>query len=198
LCGLVQHKKSTFIDWTLTIFEKESFKDNKGSFVNYQLFMQKALDQARNALAKGEFPVGCIIEYKGEVLVTSSRIGTIGSVSNEVDHAEMIALKKLTQMSEDINRGRAVLFSTMEPCLMCLGATILSGIGKIVYAYEDVMGGGTQCSLHKLTPLYAQSPISVVSNIMRPESLALFKAYFQDPDNHYWKGSLLATYTLNQ
>jgi len=166
--------------------------------VNYQLFMQKALDQARNALAKGEFPVGCIIEYKGEVLVTSSRIGTTGSVSNEVDHAEMIALKKLTQMSQDINRGQAVLFSTMEPCLMCLGATILSGIGKIVYAYEDVMGGGTQCSLHKLTPLYAQSPIAVVSNILRTESLALFKAYFQDPDNHYWEGSLLATYTLNQ
>ncbi len=160
--------------------------------------MQKALDQARNALAKGEFPVGCIIEYKGEVLVTSSRIGTTGSVSNEVDHAEMIALKKLTQMSQEINRDQAVLFSTMEPCLMCLGATILSGIGKIVYAYEDVMGGGTQCNFHKLTPLYAKSSISVVSNIMRTESLALFKDYFQDPNNQYWKGSLLATYTLNQ
>ncbi len=160
--------------------------------------MQKALDQARNALAKGEFPVGCIIEYKGEVLVTSSRIGTTGSVSNEVDHAEMIDLKKLTQIPQDINRDKAALFSTIEPCVMCLGATILSGIGKIVYAYEDVMGGGTQCNLHKLTTLYAQSPISVVSNIMRTESLALFRAYFQDPDNRYWEGSLLATYTLNQ
>ena len=81
---------------------------------------------------------------------------------------------------------------------MCLGATILSGIGKIVYAYEDVMGGAARCKLHQLTPLYAQSALKVVSNIMRAESLALFKAYFQNPHHHYWQGSLLATYTLDQ
>ena len=81
---------------------------------------------------------------------------------------------------------------------MCLGALILSGIGTVVYAYEDVMGGGTRCDLKRLTPLYQNHPISIVSNVLRRESLDLFKAYFKDPENAYWRGSLLARYTLDQ
>jgi tRNA(adenine34) deaminase len=81
---------------------------------------------------------------------------------------------------------------------MCLGALILSGIGQVVYAYEDVMGGGTKCDLSKLTPLYRDHKISIVPNILRRQSLELFKAFFRNPENRYWQGSLLAQYTLNQ
>ena len=52
---------------------------------------------------------------------------------------------------------------------MCFGAILLSGIGKIVYAYEDVMGGGTCCDLTKLTPLYKNRKISIIPNILRKE-----------------------------
>ena len=86
----------------------------------------------------------------------------------------------------------------MEPCLMCLGALVLSGIGEIVYAYEDVMGGGTRCDLTKLTPLYKNFKFSIVPSVLRNESLQLFKAFFQNPKNAYWRGSLLASYTLSQ
>ena len=81
---------------------------------------------------------------------------------------------------------------------MCYAALILAGIGKIVYAYEDVMGGGSACDLSSLTPLYKNSSITVVADVMRTESLKLFKAFFSNPDHSYWKDSLLATYTLGQ
>jgi tRNA(adenine34) deaminase len=86
----------------------------------------------------------------------------------------------------------------MEPCLMCYAALILAGIGKIVYAYEDVMGGGSSCDLSGLKPLYKKSSITVVANVMRTESLKLFQAYFSNPANSYWKNSLLAEYTRDQ
>ena len=86
----------------------------------------------------------------------------------------------------------------MEPCLMCYAALILAGIGKIVYAYEDVMGGGISCELSLLKPLYSNSPITVVADVLRTESLKLFQAYFSNPVNNYWKNSLLAEYTLDQ
>jgi tRNA(adenine34) deaminase len=100
----------------------------------------------------------------------------------------------------DINtdKKKIVLFTTMEPCLMCLGALILSGISEIVYAYEDVMGGGIHCDLTKLPPLYTNNSISIVPHILRQQSLELFKAFFQNPKNSYWQGSLLAEYTLGQ
>ncbi|MBU1181693.1 MAG: nucleoside deaminase, partial [Proteobacteria bacterium] len=87
---------------------------------------------------------------------------------------------------------------TMEPCLMCFGAILLSGIGKIVYAYEDVMGGGTGCGIDSLSPLYKNSPVKIIPGILRKESLEIFKAYFSNPSNSYCKGSLLADYTLSQ
>ena len=160
--------------------------------------MGKALKQARKALSAGEFPVGCVMVYQDRILVTGSRRGTSGDFPNEIDHAEMIALKHLTDLKINTDKNRIVLFTTLEPCLMCVGALILSGISEIVYAYEDIMGGGTNCDLTKLSPLYKNSQISIIPNILRKESLELFKVFFKNPENFYWRGSLLARYTLNQ
>ena len=166
--------------------------------MDYEHFMQQALDQARKALGAGEFPVGCVLVYQNRVLVSASRTGTAGDAVNEIDHAEMVALRRLVDFNETIDKRKITLFCTMEPCMMCLGAVVLSSLGEVVYAYEDVMGGGTGCDLTKLTPLYRDRRISIVPNILRRQSLELFKAYFSNPENAYWRGSLLARYTLGQ
>jgi tRNA(adenine34) deaminase len=166
--------------------------------MDYEYFMQKALDQARDALKAGEFPVGCVMVYEGRILASASRAGTSGEVANEIDHAEMVTLRRFVDLQEKIDAGKVSLFCTMEPCLMCLGAIILSGIGEVVYAYEDVMGGGTAYDVAKLAPLYRERQLSIVPNILRRQSLELFKVYFRNPENTYWQGSLLAQYTLDQ
>jgi len=166
--------------------------------MDYEYFMQKALDQAQKALAAGEFPVGCVLVYQGVILVSAFRSGTSAGFGNEVDHAEMVALRRLVNLKRNIDNRQVTLFCTMEPCLMCLGALLLNGIGKVVYAYEDVMGGGTGCDLAGLTPLYRNQKILIVPHILRQQSLELFKAFFQNPGNAYWRGSLLAEYTINQ
>ncbi|MBU0986895.1 MAG: nucleoside deaminase [Proteobacteria bacterium] len=161
-------------------------------------YMQIALGLAEKALAAGEFPVGCVLVCQGRVIADGARVGTKGDFINEVDHAEMVALRRLIDLKENIDKREITLFCTMEPCLMCLGALILNGVGRIVYAYEDVMGGGAGCDLAKLTPLYRDRSISIVPNVLRPQSLALFKTFFRSPENNYWRGSLLAEYTLSQ
>ena len=166
--------------------------------MDYEYFMKKALDQARNALSAGEFPVGCVVVRKDRILTTGARKGTAGNIPNEIDHAEMIALKRLADLEIHRDNQRIALFTTLEPCLMCLGALILSGISEIVYAYEDVMGGGLSCDLKNLMPLYKNSRISVVPNILRKESIELFQTFFNNSENSYWQGSLLAEYTLKQ
>jgi tRNA(adenine34) deaminase len=166
--------------------------------MDYERFMKKALDQARKALEAGEFPVGCVLVYQDRVIVNASRAGTATDVVNEIDHAEMVALRRLVDLKEKIDKSKVTLFCTMEPCLMCLGAIILSGIGAVVYAYEDVMGGATGCNLEALAPLYHGGQISIVPHILRQQSLKLFKAYFNNPEHTYWQGSLLAMYTLSQ
>ena len=164
--------------------------------MDYRFFMKKALGLAEQALSEGEFPVGCVMAYQGEILVTGSRRGTIEDAGNEIDHAEMVALRRLTEIEDQIDHDKITVYCTMEPCLMCYGALILAGIGEIVFAYEDVMGGGTGCELSRLKPLNKNSPVSVVPGVMRTQSLKLFKTYFSNPSNSYWKQSLLADYTL--
>lgn len=166
--------------------------------MDYERYMKKALDQAQKALEAGEFPVGCVLVYQDRIIVSASRAGTAGDAVNEIDHAEMVALRRLIDLKDNIDKSKVTLFCTMEPCLMCLGAIILNDIGAAVYAYEDVMGGATDCNLAELTPLYHSGRISIVPHILRQQSLELFKAYFNNPEHTYWQGSLLAKYTLNQ
>jgi len=75
---------------------------------------------------------------------------------------------------------------------------ITSTNGRIVYAYEDVMGGGTRCDLSSLPPLYRKRPVHIVPHVLRLDSLRLFQTFFGNPHNTYWNGSLLAEYTLSQ
>ena len=160
--------------------------------------MEKALEEARKALDSGEFPVGCLIVYNSNIIAAGSRTGTTGNFINEIDHAEIVALKLLAELKENMDRSKIVLFCTLEPCLMCYSAILLSGIGKIVYAYEDVMGGFTKCNLTKIAPFYKEHRIEIVHNILRDKSIKLFKVYFENQKITYWKDSLLARYTLRQ
>jgi tRNA(adenine34) deaminase len=168
------------------------------SMMDYDLFMGEALKEARRALARGEFPVGCVIVHQGRIVARGSRKGSHGDMGNELDHAEIVALRKLAAVSEKIDPSATVVFSTMEPCLMCFSALMLHGIGEIVYGYEDPMGGGATCDRSRLRPLYRDSRIRIRSGVRRADSLALFKAFFSDPRCSYWRASYLADYTLKQ
>ncbi len=161
-------------------------------------YMQMALDLARSALALDEFPVGCIMVHKGNIITRGTRRGTRKKIPSELDHAEIMALRELETMNEPIDRKRITIYATLEPCLMCYGALLISGIGTIVYAYEDIMGGATACDRSRLPDLYKNSGVEIIPGICRQESLALFKDYFARPGMDYWRNSLLAQYTLDQ
>ena len=165
-----------------------------------EFFMEIALAQAKKAFAKGEFPVGCVIVQGQEVIATGARQGTNceNSFFSEIDHAEIRALKSLEVNARKFIPERSVLFCTMEPCLMCFAATLLAGIKKIVYAYEDPMGGGTGCDLSIMPPLYKAANMEVVPGVLREKSLDLFYKFFNKETNLYWKDSFLQAYTLEQ
>jgi tRNA(adenine34) deaminase len=165
---------------------------------NPEKYMREALVEAREALIAGEFPVGCVMVYEDEIVSRGRRINSRAPGENELDHAEIMALRKLFAQQPQIERAKIVVYSTMEPCLMCYVTLLLNNIRTIVYAYEDIMGGGTSLDLRKLAPLYRDMSISITGHVLRRESLELFRSFFADPDNTYWQDSPLARYTLEQ
>lgn len=163
-----------------------------------EYFMEMALAQAKMSFSAGEFPVGCVITDGRLVLAQGSRRGSAGQHPNEIDHAEILAIRQLFEKGGPSTGAALSIYCTMEPCLMCFAAILLAGIGRIVYAYEDVMGGGTGCRLDALPKLYQESRVAIVPHVMRRQSLMFFQAFFSKPENAYWKDSLLCQYTLAQ
>jgi tRNA(adenine34) deaminase len=161
-------------------------------------FMRQALEHARQALTAGEFPVGCVIVHENRIVASGARQGTRSGHPNEIDHAEMVALRHLAASEAGLAHETLVAYCTLEPCLMCLAALTLSRIGKLVYAFEDVMGGGTRCDFASLPPLYQALKPQIAGGVMRAESIELLQIFFADPANDYWQGSLLASYTVAQ
>ncbi len=164
----------------------------------HDAYMKEALHEAGKALNEGEFPVGCVMVYQGKIIARGQRINSRTPEPNELDHSEIVALRKVIEQHPGKNRTGITVYSTMEPCLMCYVTLLLNGIRKFVYGYEDIMGGGMNLDLQSLNPLYSEMTVDIISHILRKESLELFKTFFNDPDNTYWQDSPLARYTLAQ
>ena len=90
-------------------------------------YMKEALQEARAALAAGDFPVGCVMVYGGEIICRGRRINSIPPAENELDHAEIVALRKIFAQHPEIDRAGITVYSTMEPCLMCYVTLLLNG-----------------------------------------------------------------------
>ena len=180
--------------------------------LKHEKWMSEALNLAASALSRGVFPVGCVLVSGNLIVGSGVRSHTMSGDVNELDHAEVCALRDWIERGRPLGHGNntdITAYCNLEPCLMCLGALILNGIKRIVYAYEDVMGGAT--GLDFLRPitgaagkagclfndnLYAKSHVEILGGVKREESLAFFKRFFSDPAQSYWRNSLLSKYTL--
>ena len=181
-----------------------------GTLEGHGIWMKKALELASSALERGEFPVGAVIVHEGRIVGVGSRENSMESGRNELDHAEILALKDWIAAGSP-GRGKAVCYSTLEPCLMCTGALIINGIGGICFGFEDVMGGGCgldfdgrfsiaharlQREAGAVRHMFKGFGDRIVPGVMRAESLELLKRFFKEPSNSYLKGTQLAEYVL--
>ena len=97
-------------------------------------FMQAALQQAEEAGQNGELPIGAVVVIDG-VIVSQGR-ARHQQFRSQGRHAELNAiLDSGERVWKDFRR--AILFTTVEPCPMCLGAVVMADIPHIVFALHD-------------------------------------------------------------
>lgn len=185
---------------------------NAPNVYNDQKWMRLALDEAEAALKDGEFPVGCVIVGEKGEICRARRAASKGLAPSELDHAEILALRKLTAQKASIVTPLTglTIYSTLEPCLMCFGAILIHGIERIVFAYEDVMGGACGLTLSKplsscgdrlsqvgiMERLYQPQHVKIEGGVMRNEALRLFKEFFASENASYLSSTWLARYTI--
>lgn len=101
--------------------------------------MRRAIDLALQAEREGNLPVGAVIALDGK-LIAEGRSAIRVPRFDATRHAEMEALRSVP--AELWKSAHAMsLYTTLEPCLMCLGAILLHGIGRVVFGSADNYGG---------------------------------------------------------
>ena len=102
-------------------------------------FIKRAIELALLAEQEGNLPVGAVISLDGEV-VAEGRSAIWAPRFDATRHAEIEALRavppEVWKTAENLS-----LYTTLEPCLMCFGAILLHGIGRVVFGSMDSYGG---------------------------------------------------------
>lgn len=140
-------------------------------FFTDEYFMKQALMQARTAFEKDEVPIGAVIVYKDQII--SSAHNLTETLNDPTAHAEMQAITSATNMLGAKYLKECILYVTVEPCVMCAGATYWSQIGKIVYGTEDDKRGYS--NFHKKI-IHPQT--KVVGGVLKQECAELMTEFF--------------------
>lgn len=106
-----------------------------------------ALEEAETALAEGEVPVGAVITC-GEEILARAHNGPIGGKDPSA-HAEILAIRRAAEATDNYRLTGATLYVTLEPCIMCAGAIINARIARVVFGAPDPKNGAV-VSLYRL------------------------------------------------
>ncbi len=101
--------------------------------------MREALKEAEQALASRDRPIGAIILHKGQVIARAPH--QVKLLRDPTAHATIIAITQAANALQSDQLPEAVVYVTQEPCAMCVGALLLSGMGRLVFGATDSKRG---------------------------------------------------------
>jgi tRNA(adenine34) deaminase len=104
-----------------------------------EYFMKEALKEAHKALDADEVPIGAIIVSNNRIIARG--YNRTESLNDPTAHAEMQAFTAATEFLGGKYLNDCTLYVTLEPCVMCAGASYWSQIGRIVYGASDLKRG---------------------------------------------------------
>jgi tRNA(adenine34) deaminase len=141
-------------------------------------FMRQAIDQAHNAWALGEVPVGAVIVRAGQVIATGFN-QPIGN-HDPTAHAEIQALREAAEIAGNYRLPDCELFVTLEPCAMCAGAIQHARIRRLVYGARDPKTGACGSVVNLFEELRLNHHASVAGGVLADECGALLSRFFAE------------------
>ncbi len=145
-----------------------------------EYYMQQALKEAKKAYDDGEVPIGAVIVMQDRIIARA--YNQVEKLNDSTAHAEIIALTSAYNFLGSKYLPEAILYVTIEPCLMCAGALYWSKIARVVYGADDEKNGALTLTLcprgeEKRTLLHPKTEI--ISGICKDECAVLIKEFFK-------------------
>jgi tRNA(adenine34) deaminase len=140
--------------------------------------MTAALDQARRAMGSGEVPIGAVVVIDGRVIASGFN-QPISSV-DPTAHAEMVALREAARGVGNYRLTDAILYVTVEPCLMCVGALVHARVREVVYGAAEPKSGALVSAVRGLELPGLNHRFAVTGGVLEEECRGLVQVFFQE------------------
>ena len=153
--------------------------------------MRQTLALAETAIERGELPIAALVVLDGQVIASAHTAER--AEGRLLVHAELFALEQADRLKPfPGSRREAVLYTNLEPCLMCLGAAMSFQLGAIYYALESPSDGAAALVQgwrrdEEAFPGY-QVP-AITGGLLRAESIRVFQQWIEQnpPGGPVWE-----------
>jgi tRNA(adenine34) deaminase len=139
-------------------------------------YMQLALEQARQAGARGEVPVGAVL-LKGDRVIASGGNCPIAAHDPSA-HAEIVTLRAAGQALGNYRLDDTVLYVTLEPCLMCASAIVHARVRRVVFGAFDPRAGAAGGIIDAFALKGLNHRVDVFGGVLEEQCTALLNGFF--------------------
>lgn len=138
--------------------------------------MDLALDEARQAAARGEVPVGAVVVRDGKVVASAGN--RTRELTDPTAHAEILAIREAAGRLGSERLEGCDLYVTLEPCPMCAAAISFARIRRLYFGASDPKSGGVTVGPRVFSHPQAHHAPEVYDGIAADEAAALLKDFF--------------------
>ena len=146
--------------------------------VNDEYYMNLAIEEAKKAQQLGEVPIGAIIVKDDEIIARAHNLRE--TAQQPTAHAEHIAIERASKVVESWRLEDCTLYVTLEPCVMCAGAIVMSRIPKVVFGAMDPKGGCSGSLMNLLEEPRFNHRASVITGVLENDCGDLLRNFFRE------------------
>lgn len=147
----------------------------------HENYMKLAIQEAKKAWEMDEVPIGAIVVYKGEVIGSGHNLRE--NDQSPIAHAEMIAIQEAAKHLNSWRLEETTLYATLEPCVMCSGAIVMSRIPHVVYGATDPKGGCSGSLMNLIEDTRFNHRATVERGILEQECGDMLRNFFREKRN---------------
>ena len=140
--------------------------------------MKLAIEEAKKAWKMDEVPIGAIVVYKGEVIGRGHNLRE--NEQSPSAHAEMLAIQEASEYLNSWRLEDTTLYVTLEPCVMCSGAIVMSRIPHVIYGASDPKGGCSGSLMNLIEDTRFNHRSTVERGILAEECGEMLRTFFKE------------------
>lgn len=127
-------------------------------------FMEEALQEAEKAYLEEEVPIGAVVVFGNRIIGRAHN--RVRSLKDPTAHAEILALREAARALNNERLLKSMVYVTIEPCPMCMGALIWARVEELIYGASDPKAGA--CNHH----------LKITKGVLEDKSRSLLQRFF--------------------